>query len=81
MMPKRVNEKGGRLAFKASRAKAPLKKTPGARRLECLVELVDHCTAAKGMADDLDEKFLAYLLAMAIQETRSAMRQQADPAY
>lgn len=44
------------------------------RRIDRLAEIVDHCTDAKRTADLLGDRFLAYLLAMAIQETRNAMR-------
>lgn len=43
--------------------------------IDRLVALLDHCTQAKDTADAIGEKFLSYLLAMAIQESRSAMRQ------
>ena len=42
--------------------------------------MVDLCTEAKQVAQALDEKLLSYLLAMAIQETRAAMRQQVAAA-
>ena len=44
------------------------------RRIDRLAEIVDQCTDAKRIADQLGDRFLAYLLAMAIQETRNAMR-------
>ena len=42
-------------------------------RADRLTVMLDHCKAAKKEADELDEKFLAYLLAMAIQEGQSRM--------
>ncbi len=44
------------------------------RRVDRLAETIDQCSAAKDAADVLGEKFLAYLLAMAIEEARAAMR-------
>jgi hypothetical protein len=58
-----TGEAGGRDAAKDGRS-----------RVELLVELIDHCTAAKDQADGLGEKFLSYLLAMALQESRAAIR-------
>lgn len=52
----------------------PARPAPGARRIDRLAEIVDQCTDAKTTADELGDRFLAYLLAMAIQETRNAMR-------
>lgn len=46
------------------------------RRIDRLAEIVDLCTEARGIAQGLNEPLLAYLLAMAIQETRAGMRQQ-----
>ena len=46
------------------------------RRIDQLAEIVDHCIGAKSIADSLDQKLLGYLLAMAIQETRAAMRDE-----
>ena len=43
-------------------------------RLDQLVALVDKCNAAIDIADKLDNKFLSYLLAMAVQEARMTMR-------
>ncbi len=43
-------------------------------RVDKLVALIDHCAVAKEGADGLGEKFLSYLLAMAIQESRAAIR-------
>lgn len=43
-------------------------------RVDQFVEIIDHCAAAKEAADRLGEKFLSYLLAMAIQESRAAVR-------
>jgi hypothetical protein len=43
-------------------------------RLDCLVKLVDHCTAAKEIADSLGDSFLSYMLSMSIQAARSEMR-------
>ena len=49
-------------------------QTPDVRRVDRLAEVVDHCTASKLVAEELGDRFLAYLLAMAIQEARTAMR-------
>lgn len=46
------------------------------RRVDRLATIVDLCLEARQTAQDLDEKLLAYLLAMAVQETRAAMRKQ-----
>lgn len=73
-MTKRCNGESSHAGAKA--AKAPPVRSGGTRRMDRLVELVDHCAAAKDTADRLGETFLAYLLAMAIQEARAAMRQQ-----
>ena len=43
-------------------------------RIDRFVEIIDHCAAAKEAADALGEKFLSYLLAMAIQESRATVR-------
>lgn len=43
-------------------------------RMDQLVAIVDHCNAAIDIADKLDNKFLSYLLSMAVQEARTAMR-------
>ena len=48
--------------------------TESRRRTEQLVDAIDHCAAAKDIADGLGDRFLAYLLAMAIQEARAAIR-------
>ena len=44
---------------------------PSGRRTESLVAIVNHCAAAKTMADQAGNKFLAYLLAMTLQEART----------
>jgi hypothetical protein len=49
-------------------------------KVDRLVTLIDHCTAAKAIADELGEKLLSYLLAMAIQEGRSSVRQRQRPS-
>jgi len=54
--------------------------SPKGRRIDRLAEAVDLCSNAKDIADALDEKLLAYLLAMAIQETRAAMRSEVAAA-
>ena len=41
-----------------------------------LVEIVDHCTAAKEIAEATGESFLAYMLAMTILEARNEMRRR-----
>ncbi|MGD0632829.1 MAG: hypothetical protein ABSA13_00930 [Beijerinckiaceae bacterium] len=46
-------------------------------RLDQLVALVDHCTAAKEIADVLGDTFLAYMLSMTIQSARTEMRPKA----
>ena len=43
----------------------------GASRTETLVAIIDHWLAAKGLADQLGIRFLAYLLAMTVQEARA----------
>ena len=43
-------------------------------RMDQLVALVDHCNGAIEMADKLENKFLSYLLSMAVQEAKTAMR-------
>ncbi len=48
---------------------------PQARRIDRLVALADHCAAALTLAEGMDERFLAYLLAMAVEEAGLAMRQ------
>ena len=46
----------------------------GPSRTETLVAIIDHCGAAKTLADQVGNRFLAYLLAMTIQEARSNLR-------
>ena len=46
------------------------------RRIDRLAEIVDLCSDARRIAQELDEPLLSYLLAMSIQETRAGMRQQ-----
>ena len=48
--------------------------SPGRSRTESLVAIVDHCAVAETLADKAGYKFLAYLLAMTIQEARSNIR-------
>lgn len=61
--------------MKRARAKLPDSlPVAGSGHTDKLVELIDHCTAAKKIADEMGETFLAYLIAMAIQEGRTAMR-------
>ncbi|MDR3462882.1 MAG: hypothetical protein P4L76_11275 [Beijerinckiaceae bacterium] len=50
--------------------KMPLEQS----RLDQLVTIVDHCTAAKDIADALGDTFLAYMLSMTIQSARTEMR-------
>ena len=58
-----------------SKRKGPAADPPvEARRVDRHAEIVDQCTGAKQVADAIGEKFLGYLLAMVIQETRAAMR-------
>ena len=58
-----------KIESKASVAGPP----PG--RIDRLVALADHCAAALTLAEGMDERFLAYLLAMAVEEAGLAMRQ------
>lgn len=74
-MARRPSATETRAAAKPGRTKATVISAENPTRIEKLVELVDHCTAAKATADELGEKLLSYLLAMAIQESRAAMRQ------
>ena len=74
-MVKRPSGTDPRPVSKPSRSKGAAPAIAGQSRIDRLVELIDHCTAAKGAADELGEKLLSYLLAMAIQESRSAVRQ------
>ena len=56
---------------------APVNSSDGANgsgRSERLVAIVDHCATAKALADGIGDKFLAYLLAMTIQEARANLR-------
>lgn len=46
-------------------------------RLDQLVTLVDHCTAAKEIAESLGDTFLSYMLSMTIQAARGEMRPKA----
>lgn len=43
-------------------------------RTDRLVEISDQCGAAKRAAENVGEGFLAFLLSMAIEEARTAMR-------
>ena len=45
-----------------------------------MIAIVDHCTAAKALADGISNRFLAYLLAMTIQEARTNLRPDDDLA-
>lgn len=49
-------------------------------QLDQLVALVDHCTAAKDIAESLNDTFLAYMVSMTIQAARREMRAKALPA-
>ncbi len=46
-------------------------------RLDRLIEIVDHCTAARAIAEAAGDTFLAYMLAMTIQAARTEMRPKA----
>jgi hypothetical protein len=50
--------------------KYPVEKT----RLDRLIEIVDHCTAARSIAESAGDTFLSYMLAMTIQAARTEMR-------
>ena len=50
-------------------------------RIDRLVELVDHCSSAKDIAESIGDTFLAYMLAMAIQAARTEMRPKALAAH
>jgi hypothetical protein len=77
-MVRRPNAADARHGIKAGRSKvSPIPAAPQSR-IDRLVALIDHCSAARQTADELGETFLSYLLAMAIQEGRSAMRQSSD---
>ena len=52
----------------------PVTDAQNRSRVDRFVEIIDHCAAAQEAADGLGEKFLSYLLAMAIQESRAAVR-------
>lgn len=52
----------------------PLNRIPSQSRIDRLVEIIDHCSAAKQGADEMGDKFLSYLLSMAIQEARALAR-------
>lgn len=41
--------------------------------------VVHHCEAARKLAEDRGERFLAYMIAMAIEESRSLIEQQYGP--
>ena len=43
------------------------------RRIDQLVTLVGHCTAAQAIADAQEDRFLSYMLAMTIQAARVVM--------
>jgi hypothetical protein len=49
----------------------------GSSRLDQLVALVDHCAAAKDIAESLNDTFLSYMLSMTILAARSEMRPKA----
>ena len=49
-------------------------------RTQQIAAIVDHCTTAKALAEDAGNKFLAYMLAMTIQEARSALRTDSEDA-
>lgn len=40
---------------------------------QALIELIEHCIKAKTTAEQHDETFLAYMLAMTIQEAQGAL--------
>lgn len=69
MMAKRTGP-GTRASSSSSSAQAP--RSPA--RTDRIVEIIDQCVSAKAIADKLGEKFLAYLLAMAIQEARASLQ-------
>jgi hypothetical protein len=43
-------------------------------RTDRVVAIIDHCAAAKALADEIGNRFLAYLLAMTVQEAQSSLR-------
>lgn len=51
---------------------------PAPSRIDRLVALADHCTAAQALAIDLGEGFLVHLLAMVIQEARTTMQKSTN---
>lgn len=57
----------------------PQSRIPSQSRIDRLVEIMDHCGAAKQSADEMGDKFLSYLLAMAIQEARALARNPSGP--
>ncbi len=74
-MARRPLPEPSRARVTASRAKtaAPCPEPKGDRVAQ-LVQVIDQCTAAKDIADESGERLLSYLLAMAIQEARTAIR-------
>ena len=72
-MAKRPSATDFRTGAKPNRSATPL-TTGTPSRIDRLVEVIDLCTAAKETADAVGEKLLSYLLSMAIQESRTAMR-------
>ena len=74
--PHGTRSRAAQVANGAEIAPSPApRQTPS--RSDRLVEMIDHLSAAKQTSDALGEKFLSYLLSMAIQETRVSMRNQA----
>ena len=43
-------------------------------RIDQTVAIMDHCRAAKVLADRRGDKFLSYILAMAIEEARTNLQ-------
>jgi hypothetical protein len=64
-------------AGEANKCADAVKKPFEQNRLDQLVALVDHCTAAKEIADSLGDTFLAYMLSMTIQSARTEMQPKA----
>ena len=61
---------------------APLSQRIGSLRAnptDQLAAILDHCTQAKALAEAIGDRFLAYMLAMTIQEASGQMEQANPP--
>ena len=48
-------------------------------RQDDIRRIVEHCTAARTLAEGLDRRFLAYLIGMAIQDAAGSLPGEAGP--